>query len=97
MSNLLRTRYSKRLAEEKGEDTAKEGSEVDEGKKDFDISSFLTELQAVESNVVRSAKDREAMEALDVTKAHYKRCCEAERLFIETLAGICKLYLTVCK
>ena len=85
--NLLRTRYSKRLAGVDDEGTGKGTPDI---AKDFDLSSFLLELQDVESNVERSEDDRKAMEALDVTKEHFKRCCEAERLFIESLASICK-------
>ena len=72
------------------------GSEDEKADKDnskplqFDIVDYLNEVKEIESNVERSDDDKKAMRALDVTEAHFKRCCEDEKIYIDALASIGK-------
>ena len=90
MSSHSRTRYSKRLTQSEQQDSGDKEDGNGGHAEEFDIVNFLKEVKDIESNVERSDDDRKAMEALDVTKAHFKRCCEDERIYIDALASIGK-------
>ena len=84
-----RTRYSKRITLDNAGDK-EVGTKAPSSGVEFDLDAFLTEVKNIESNVERSDDDKNAMVALDVTKAHFERCCEDEKIYINALASVCK-------
>ena len=89
-----RTRYSKRITLDNADDKEVE-SKASSTVADFDLDAFLTEVKNIESNVERSDDDKDAMAVLDVTKAHFERCCKDEKIYINALASVCKFIFMI--
>ena len=63
-----------------------ENSSID----DFDLNTYLAEVQHSRDTVERTTNEQKALDSLDITKKHYQRANKLEKSFLNGIASIGK-------